>query len=84
MLYIAIMYKNQDTYQTLNYYNVLEKPWSSKKKFVKNQTFTEGWIEFEKKRHAKAVAQMLNNKPVGGKKSKEYHDHLWNIKYLRG
>ncbi|ODM87606.1 Pre-rRNA-processing protein esf2 [Orchesella cincta] len=50
---------------------------------TKNQTFTEGWIEFKKRRHAKRVAEMLNNQPVGGKKSKEYHDFLWNIKYLR-
>lgn len=50
----------------------------------KNQTFTEGWIEFKKRRHAKKVAEMLNNRAVGGKKSKEYHDHLWNIKYLPG
>lgn len=27
---------------------------------------------------------MLNNRAVGGKKRKEYHDHLWNIKYLPG
>ncbi|XP_021962703.1 pre-rRNA-processing protein ESF2 [Folsomia candida] len=50
----------------------------------KNQIFTEGWIEFLKRRHAKKVASMLNNRAVGGKKRKEYHDHLWNIKYLPG
>lgn len=61
----------------------LEKPWKGKKK-TKNQTFTEGWLEFKKKRHAKRVADVLNNRPVGGKKAKQYHDFLWNIKYLRG
>lgn len=62
---------------------LLEKAWKGKRR-PKNQTFTEGWIEFKKKRHAKRVAEVLNNEPVGGKKSKEYHDFLWNIKYLRG
>lgn len=59
-----------------------DKPWKGKR--PKNQTFTEGWIEFSKKKYAKKVAETLNNQPVGGKKRKEYHDFLWNIKYLRG
>jgi len=61
-----------------------KKHWTKGKRKTKNQTFTEGWIEFKKKRHAKRVAEVLNNQPVGGKKRKEYHDFLWNIKYLRG
>ena len=28
------------------------------------------------------MAECLNNTPVGGNKRKEYHDMLWNIKYL--
>ena len=61
----------------------LEKKWKGKHK-PKNQTFTEGWIEFKKRRHAKRVAANLNTTPVGGKKKKIYHDFLWNIKYLPG
>jgi len=44
--------------------------------------FTEGWIEFKDKCIAKAVAQSLNNTPIGGKKGGYYHDDIWNIKYL--
>ncbi|CAG7787117.1 unnamed protein product [Allacma fusca] len=57
---------------------------SDKKKGKKNQTFTEGWIEFKKRRHAKKVAGALNNTPLGGKKKKQNYDYLWNIKYLPG
>ncbi|XP_026275641.1 activator of basal transcription 1 [Frankliniella occidentalis] len=44
--------------------------------------FTEGWIEFKKKRIAKQVAALLNNKQIGGRKRSKYYDFIWNIKYL--
>ena len=48
----------------------------------KKRKYTEGWVEFTDKHIAKWVAEALNNRPVGGKKSSYYHDDLWNIKYL--
>ena len=44
--------------------------------------FSEGWVEFKKKKVAKRVAEVLNAKPVGGKRRAPYHDCLWSIKYL--
>merc|ERR1712168_65161 len=51
-------------------------------KSKKRRSFTEGWIEFTKKKIAKSVAETLNNTKVGGKKTNKSHDELWNIKYL--
>uniref|UniRef100_A0A0B7JNY2 18S rRNA factor 2 n=1 Tax=Bionectria ochroleuca TaxID=29856 RepID=A0A0B7JNY2_BIOOC len=50
----------------------------------KKRTYTEGWIEFVKKKDAKAVCELLNAQTIGGKKSSYYHDDLWNLKYLTG
>ena len=47
------------------------------------KNFTEGWVEFEDKKHAKFVAAALNNQPLGGKKTNYYHADIWNIKYLK-
>jgi len=47
-----------------------------------SRNFSEGWIEFTSKRRAKAVAELLNNKQVGGKKKSQQFDSLWNVKYL--
>lgn len=44
--------------------------------------FTEGWVEFESKRAAKRVAQLLNNTPMATRKSSKFYDILWVIKYL--
>jgi ESF2/ABP1 family protein len=46
--------------------------------------FTEGWIEFKKKKDAKLVALALNNTIMGGNKRLYYHDDIWNLKYLPG
>lgn len=46
--------------------------------------FTEGWVEFMRKKDAKNVALALNGTIVGGKKSDRFHDYIWNIKYLKG
>jgi ESF2/ABP1 family protein len=48
-----------------------------------SKQFTEGWIEFEDKKIAKAVAESLNNTAIGGTKSHFYHDDIWNLKYLK-
>ncbi|CAB0004045.1 unnamed protein product [Nesidiocoris tenuis] len=49
---------------------------------IGSEKFSEGWVEFLKKRHAKQVAALLNNQPMGGKKKSKFHDCLWNLKYL--
>ncbi|KAF6213094.1 hypothetical protein GE061_010809 [Apolygus lucorum] len=65
---------------------VEEKGEKKKKKrgstWVQPDNYSEGWVEFLKKRHAKQVAALLNNQPMGGKKKDRFHDHLWNLKYL--
>lgn len=50
----------------------------------KKKTFTEGWVEFIKKKDAKAVCDLLNARPIGGKKGSYYHDDIWNLLYLKG
>ena len=50
----------------------------------KKRSFTDGWVEFASKKHAKICAETLNGEIIGGKKGGWYHDDLWNIKYLRG
>ena len=46
------------------------------------KNFSEGWVEFEDKRMAKAVAAQLNGNPMGGKRRSAYHYDLWCLKYL--
>lgn len=50
----------------------------------KKKRFTEGWVEFVKKKDAKMCAQTMNGNIIGGKKSSYYHDDIMNIKYLLG
>ncbi|KAF5022256.1 hypothetical protein F66182_5695 [Fusarium sp. NRRL 66182] len=50
----------------------------------KKRSFTEGWVEFTKKKDAKAVCDLLNARTIGGKKGSYYHDDLWNLLYLKG
>lgn len=50
----------------------------------KKKTFTEGWVEFVKKKDAKAACELLNARPIGGKKGSYYHDDIWNLLYLNG
>ncbi|VVD02504.1 unnamed protein product [Leptidea sinapis] len=52
-----------------------------KRKRVPNQ-FTEGWVEFQKKKVGKAVAANLNNTKIGTRKRSRYYDMIWNIKYI--
>ncbi|EAQ88373.1 hypothetical protein CHGG_04992 [Chaetomium globosum CBS 148.51] len=50
----------------------------------KKRSFTEGWVEFVKKKDAKKVCDLLNAQTIGGKKSSWYHDDVWALKYLNG
>lgn len=50
----------------------------------KKRTFTEGWVEFVKKKEAKQVCELLNARTIGGKKASYYHDDMWNLIYLKG
>lgn len=59
----------------------LENKRTGKKNTV---TFTEGWVEFEKKKIAKWVAQNLNAQSISTKKGSKFCDILWNLKYLSG
>ncbi|BGO98820.1 Pre-rRNA-processing protein ESF2 [Rhodotorula toruloides] len=54
----------------------------NRKKKEKHQShrFKEGWVEFEDKRVARSVAEMLNAQPIGGKR--EWKDDVWTMKYL--
>lgn len=48
----------------------------------KKRQFVEGWVEFEDKRVARRVAEMLNAQRMGGRKGDFWYDDLWCIKYL--
>lgn len=50
----------------------------------KKRCFTEGWVEFVKKKDAKKACDLLNAQTIGGKKSSWYHDDVWALKYLKG
>lgn len=50
----------------------------------KKKTYTEGWVEFIKKKDGKTAAELLNARTIGGKKGSYYHDDLWNLLYLKG
>ncbi|KAG5656483.1 hypothetical protein KAF25_000070 [Fusarium avenaceum] len=50
----------------------------------KKRSYTEGWVEFTKKKDAKTVCDLLNANTIGGKKGSYYHDDLWNLLYLKG
>lgn len=50
----------------------------------KKKTYTEGWVEFTKKKQAKTTCELLNAQIIGGKKGSYYHDDLWNLLYLKG
>lgn len=50
----------------------------------KRLLFTEGWIEFVKKKHAKEASELLNGQNIGGKKGSFFRDDIWNLVYLKG
>jgi len=45
--------------------------------------YTEGWVEFENKAHARLVGERLNNTPITNHKRSVHYGDLWNVKYLR-
>ena len=50
----------------------------------KKRSYVDGWVEFGRKRDAKACVDAVNGRIVGGKKGGWYRDDVWNAKYLRG
>jgi len=48
----------------------------------RGKEYGEAWIEFEDKRLGRAVAELLNGAPMGGKHRSRYRDDLWTLKYL--
>uniref|UniRef100_A0A034WBU8 Activator of basal transcription 1 n=1 Tax=Bactrocera dorsalis TaxID=27457 RepID=A0A034WBU8_BACDO len=44
--------------------------------------FTEGWVEFESKRAAKQIVELLNNKQISTRKKSQFYDYMWSMKYL--
>lgn len=50
----------------------------------RKKMYTEGWVEFVKKKDAKSICELLNAQTIGGKKGTYYRDDLWSLKYLRG
>ncbi|XP_065206850.1 uncharacterized protein LOC135836141 [Planococcus citri] len=60
----------------------LQPQFNKKKEKKPAKQFSEGWVEFEKKRVAKEVARGLNNKKIESRKKSRLYDYIWNIKYL--
>lgn len=50
----------------------------------KKRLYTEGWVEFVRKKDAKKACDLLNAQIIGGKKTSWYHDDVWALKYLKG
>lgn len=50
----------------------------------RKKMYTEGWVEFVRKKDAKAVCELLNAQTIGGKKGTYYRDDIWTMKYLKG
>ena len=50
----------------------------------KKHSFIDGWVEFDRKKHAKQCVDAINGQIVGGKKGGWYRDDVWNARYLRG
>lgn len=59
-----------------------KKTSGSKSTRRRNIRYTEGWVEFLRRKDAKNAALALNGTCLGGKKSSRLHDEMWNIKYL--
>jgi hypothetical protein len=50
----------------------------------KKRSYTDGWVEFVKKKDAKKAVDLLNARPIGGKKGSFYRDDIWSLLYLNG
>lgn len=46
--------------------------------------FTDGWIEYRKKRHAKKLVALMHGAPIGGKKRNKHAQDLLMLSYLKG
>lgn len=49
----------------------------------KKRMYTDGWVEFTDRRQAKAAVELLNARPIGGKKGSFYRDDVWSMRYLK-
>lgn len=56
----------------------------SGRKKKKRRNYVEGWVEFARKSDAKKVVDLLNARPIGGKKGSPYYDEIWTLVYLKG
>ncbi|KAI1078197.1 Pre-rRNA-processing protein ESF2 [Whalleya microplaca] len=50
----------------------------------KKRSYTDGWVEFVRKKDAKKAVDLLNARTIGGKKGTYYRDDIWNLLYLKG
>jgi ESF2/ABP1 family protein len=50
----------------------------------RRRLYTEGWVEFVKKKEAKRTCELLNARNIGGKKRSRWHDSIWTLLYLKG
>ncbi|TPX09079.1 uncharacterized protein E0L32_001659 [Thyridium curvatum] len=50
----------------------------------KKKSYTEGWVEFVRKKDAKRACELLNAQTIGGKKGSYYRDDIWTLRYLKG
>jgi len=50
----------------------------------KKRCFTEGWVEFVRKKDCKMAVELLNGRTIGGKKGSYYRDDIWSLLYLKG
>ncbi|PSR75753.1 Pre-rRNA-processing protein ESF2 [Coniella lustricola] len=50
----------------------------------RKKMYTEGWVEFVRKKDAKAICELLNARTIGGKKGNYYRDDIWSLIYLKG
>ncbi|KAI4209798.1 MAG: hypothetical protein LQ351_007328 [Letrouitia transgressa] len=51
----------------------------------RKRSFVDGWVEFSRRREAKACVEGINGRTAGwGKRGGYYRDDVWNARYLRG
>ena len=50
----------------------------------KKRMYTDGWIEFVRKKDAKSAVELLNARTIGGPKGTYYRDDIWSLRYLKG
>ncbi|KAM0818276.1 putative 18S rRNA factor 2 [Seiridium cardinale] len=50
----------------------------------KKRSYADGWVEFVRKKDAKAAVDLLRGRAIGGKKGSFYRDDMWSLSYLKG